>query len=87
MAGHELADKPAAHANLARPFLHWFLLRRARQRAATRRHPASADRDLRRRVRVAWTSWPGRINADWPSPTSRRSDIDDWIAAAVRPVH
>ncbi|WP_326809886.1 hypothetical protein OIE62_38970 [Streptomyces scopuliridis] len=50
---HELADKPHAHANLARPFLHWFLLRRARQRAATRHHPASADRDLRRRVSVA----------------------------------
>jgi hypothetical protein len=50
---HELANKPAAHANLARPFLQWYLLRRARQRAAARRYPASADRDLRRRVSVA----------------------------------
>ncbi|MCC5034216.1 hypothetical protein DMH02_013525 [Streptomyces sp. WAC 00631] len=23
---HELADKPTAHANLARPFPHWFLI-------------------------------------------------------------
>jgi hypothetical protein len=61
---HELTDKPPAHANLARPFLHWFLLRRARQRAAIRRHPASADRDLRRRVASPWTSWPGWTNAN-----------------------
>ena len=30
---HELADRPTAHANLVRPFLNWFQLRRARQRA------------------------------------------------------
>ncbi|MFJ3219983.1 hypothetical protein ACIPLC_29215 [Kitasatospora sp. NPDC086801] len=65
---HELVGKPAAHANVARPFLHWFLLRRARQRAATRHHPASADRDLRPATCDAvsaspWTSWPGQTSA------------------------
>jgi len=80
---HELADKPAAHANLARPFLHWFLLRRARQRAATRRHPASADRDLRRRVSVAleflaWMDQHGLALADLA-----QEHIDDWITGAV----
>ncbi|MFH9090964.1 hypothetical protein [Streptomyces sp. NPDC017673] len=80
---HELANKPAAHANLARPFLHWFLLRRAHQRAAIRRHPASADRDLRRRVRVAldflaWLDQRGLALADLA-----QEHIDDWIAGAT----
>ncbi|MFF8772098.1 hypothetical protein [Kitasatospora sp. NPDC015120] len=80
---HELADKPAAHANLARPFLHGFLLRRARQRAPHRRHPASADRDLRRRVSVvleflAWMDQRGLALADLA-----REHIDDWIAGAT----
>lgn len=50
---YELLGKPAAHATLVRPSLHWFLLHRARRRAAARRYPASADRDIRRRVSVA----------------------------------
>ncbi|WP_073791667.1 hypothetical protein [Streptomyces sp. CB01580] len=80
---HGLADKPAAHANLTRPFLHWFLLRRARQRAAHRRHPASADRGLRRRVSVAldflaWMDQRGLALADLAV-----QHIDDWIAGAT----
>ncbi|MET7854289.1 XRE family transcriptional regulator [Streptomyces avermitilis] len=80
---HELADKPAAHASLARPFLNWFLLRRARQRAAMRRHLASADRDLRRRVSVAldflaWMDQRGLALADLA-----QEHIDDWIAGAT----
>jgi len=79
---HELAGKPATHASLARPFLHWFLLRRARQRADRRRYPASADRDLRRRVSVAleflaWADERGITLADLT-----QEHIDDWIAGA-----
>ncbi|MEU2874602.1 hypothetical protein ABZ769_36390 [Streptomyces olivoreticuli] len=82
---HELADKPAAHAGLARPFLHWFLLRRARQRAATRHHPASADRDLRRRLSVAldflaWMDQRGLTLADLV-----QEHIDDWITGSHQP--
>jgi len=84
---HELADKPAAQANLARPFLHWFLLRRARQRAAVRRHPASADRDLRRRVSVAldflaWLDQRGLALADLS-----QDHIEDWLAEATSQRH
>jgi transposase len=50
---HHLTDTPVAHATLVRPFLHWFLLRRARNRASARRYPVSIGRDLRRRVLVA----------------------------------
>jgi hypothetical protein len=38
---HHLAGKPAGHARLIRPFLHWSLLRRARSRARRRQFPAS----------------------------------------------
>jgi hypothetical protein len=48
-----LADKPAEHARLIRPFAHWFLLRRARRRAATRRQPAVAGVYLRTQIRIA----------------------------------
>ncbi|EGE43793.1 XRE family transcriptional regulator [Streptomyces sp. SID4928] len=80
---HELTDKPDAHAKLARPFLHWFLLRRARQRAAVRHHHASADRDLRRRVSVAldflaWMDQRGLVLADLA-----QEHIDDWITEAT----
>ncbi|WP_051866401.1 hypothetical protein [Streptomyces griseus] len=80
---HELADKPTAQANLARTFLHWFLLRRARQRAATRRYPASADRDLRRRISgalefLAWRDQRGLVLA-----RLTQEHIDEWITGAT----
>lgn len=77
---HELADKPAVHASLARSFLNWFLLRRARQRAAMRRHPASADRDLRRRVSVALDFLAWMDQRGLPLPDLSQEHIDDWIA-------
>jgi hypothetical protein len=80
---HELADKPAAHANLARPFLHWFLLRRARQRAAIRQHPASADRDLRRRVSVALELLAWMDLRDLDLPDLAQDHIADWITGAT----
>ncbi|MCT9077005.1 hypothetical protein [Streptomyces fulvoviolaceus] len=42
-----LADRPAAHGRLIRPFVHWALLRRARRLTTTRRHPAFSHRYLR----------------------------------------
>jgi len=80
---HVLTDKPTVHANLARPFLHWFLLRRARQRAAIRRHPASADRDLRRRVSVAldFLAWQDQRELTLADLT--QDHIDDWMAGAT----
>lgn len=80
---HELADKPTAHANLARPSLNWFLLRRARQRAATRHHPASADRDLRRRVSVALDFLAWIDQRDLALADLAQEHIDDWITGAT----
>jgi hypothetical protein len=80
---HELADKPAAHAALIRPFLHWFLLRRARQRAAIRKHPASADRDLRRRLSVAleFLAWLDEHNLTLADLA--QDHVDEWITGAT----
>ncbi|MEV7380700.1 hypothetical protein [Streptomyces lydicus] len=73
---HELADKPATHASLARPFLQWFLLRRAHQRAAMRRHPASADRQpaapRQRRPGLPGLDGPTRPGPRRPRPEAHR---------------
>jgi hypothetical protein len=47
-----LSGQPAEHAQLIRPFVHWFLLRRARRRAAIRARPADTSY-LRNNVTVA----------------------------------
>ncbi len=76
---HHLADKPIQHANLVHPFLNWFLLRRARNRASARRYPVSTGRDLRRRVLVAlellaWLDEQGTTLKEL-----RQDDIDRWL--------
>jgi hypothetical protein len=48
-----LAHHPPHHARLIRPFVHWFLLKRARRRTAQRKHPAMASTFVRTRTRVA----------------------------------
>jgi hypothetical protein len=78
---HHLAGKPTGHASLVRPFLHWFLLRRARTRAAVRRFPASAGRDLRRRILVALDllAWIDQQNLTLGE--LRQDHIDRWLEA------
>ncbi|OPC76513.1 hypothetical protein B4N89_46710 [Embleya scabrispora] len=50
---HTLDGRPASHAALARPFVHWFLLHRARRRASSRRHTVSSETRIRHEVRSA----------------------------------
>ncbi len=76
---HHLADKRPEHANLVRPFLHWFLLRRARNRAAVRRHPASAGHDLRRRVLVALELLAWIDEQGMALQQLRQDDLDRWL--------
>ena len=75
-----LAGKPAEHARLIRPFAHWFLLRRARRRATTRRQPALAGPYLRTQITIALTllAWLDEHNlslADLDQP-----HLDTWLA-------
>jgi len=76
---HHLADKPPEHANLVRPFLHWFLLRRARNRAAARRQPTSAGRELRRRVLVALELLAWIDEQGMALEQLRQDDLDRWL--------
>jgi ribosomal protein L40E len=76
---HHLAGKPAGHARLIRPFLHWSLLRRARSRARRRQFPASIGRQLRRRVLIAleflaWIDQQGSTLAGLC-----QDDVDRWL--------
>ncbi|MBV8347469.1 MAG: hypothetical protein JOZ49_08035 [Mycolicibacterium sp.] len=76
-----LAPAPAEHARLVRPFTHWFLLRRARRRAAVRRQPALAGSYLRTRITtvLALLSWLDEQNL-----ALRQLDqpiLDSWLAA------
>jgi len=77
---HELTEKPTPHANLVRPFLNWFLLHRARQRAAVRHYAASADRDIRRRVSVALEFLAWIDEHELTLGTVDQDNIDSWIA-------
>jgi hypothetical protein len=76
---HHLADKAVEHDNLVRRFLHWFLLRRARNRARRRAYPTTVRRDLRRRILVAldlltWIDAQGTTLEDF-----RQEDLDRWL--------
>jgi hypothetical protein len=50
---HLLQDKPADHAQLIRPFAHWFVLRRARRSAASRTFSRGSADFARARVLAA----------------------------------
>jgi len=77
---HHLLDKPTEHANLIRPFFHWFLLRRARSRAAARQFPASAGRDLRRRILVALDLLEWLDEHQITLENLRQDDLDRWLS-------
>ncbi|WP_079166094.1 hypothetical protein [Streptomyces oceani] len=76
-----LAGRPAGHVQMVRPYAHWYLLRRARRRAAQRRRPAEPGSFLRTRVLLAleflaWLDEHG-IALD----ELRQEDLDRWLDA------
>ncbi|MFJ8476577.1 hypothetical protein [Kitasatospora sp. NPDC094011] len=78
--GQLLADHPARHATLVRPFVHWFLLKRARRRAAHRGRPAVAGSYVRTRIRVALEllTWLDERQLALGDLTQDR--LDQWLA-------
>lgn len=75
-----LADRPGEHTRVVRRFAHWFLLRRARRRAASRRQPALAGPYLRTQVTIAlnllaWLDQHDLALADLDQPS-----LDAWLA-------
>jgi hypothetical protein len=76
-----LAGKPTQHARLIRPFVHWFLLKRARRRAAHRRHPAMSGTFLRTRVRVALELLTWLDEHDLALATLTQPQLERWLTA------
>lgn len=76
-----LADQRPEHAALIRPFVHWFLLRRARRRAAHRGRPAMAGSYVRTRIRVTFEllTWLDQDELALGDLTQDR--LDQWLAA------
>ena len=77
---HVLHDKPAHHARLVRPFMHWFVLRRARRNAARRTFTRGSADFARTRVLVAldllaWLDHRGQALSDLT-----QADLDRWLA-------
>jgi len=77
-----LAGHPAGHARLIRPFVHWFVLRRARRRAAqSRRRADSAGPYLRTRVQVALELLAWLDQQDTSLGQLTQDQLDRWLAA------
>ena len=76
---HHLASTPAAHASLVRPFLHWHLMRRARNRASARRYPVLAGPDLRSQITVALELLAWTDNQAIILQNLSQDDIDRWL--------
>jgi hypothetical protein len=76
-----LAGQPTQYARLIRPYMHWFLLKRARRRAAHRRHPVRSGSFLRTRVRVALELLTWLDEHDLTLDALTQKDLDRWLAA------
>ena len=76
-----LATQPAQHSLLIRPYVHWFLLKRARRRALRRSHLAQSGKFLRTRVRVALELLTWLDDHDLTLETLTQHHLDRWLAA------
>lgn len=78
---HVLVNRSQQHVRLVRPFVHWSLLRKARQRAIRRRYPAESGRVVRARTRVAleFLEWIEANGLDLRNIS--QDHIDRWLAA------
>ena len=76
-----LTGRPAGHVRLIRPFVHWFLLRRARRRAALLRRADSSSGYLRTHVWVALEllTWLDKQGIDLRQLT--QDQLDRWLVA------
>lgn len=75
-----LADYPPQHARLIRPFVHWFLLKRARRRATERKRPAMAATSVRTRTRVALELLTWLDSHDVTLAELTQDRLDQWLA-------
>ncbi|MFJ2793961.1 hypothetical protein ACIPDW_25250 [Streptomyces sp. NPDC087290] len=78
-----LADQPARHASLIRPFVHWYLLKRARRRAAHRGRPALAGTYVRTRTRLALELLTWLDERQLTLGDLTQDLLDQWLAAGT----
>jgi hypothetical protein len=76
-----LRDHPPEQAHLVRTYVHWTLLRRARQRARTRPFTAGAGNWLRTCIRATlnFVAWLGQQKRTLAIVT--QNAIDQWLTA------
>ncbi|MHB6911250.1 hypothetical protein [Streptomyces sp. DB-54] len=79
----DLLTQHPQHARLLQPYLHWFLLRRARPRAIRPGYTHGSGRLLRRKIRIAleflrWLEDSGLDLAD-----VCQTDVDNWLVAGT----
>jgi hypothetical protein len=75
-----LGDEPEHRARLIRQFAHWFVLRRARRFAASRRYPNEVGKELRKQIRVAleFLTWLNALGLDLPAVN--QTVLDQWLS-------
>lgn len=76
-----LHDHPPEQRHLVRTYVHWTLLRRARQRARTRPFTAGAGNRVRTRIRATlhFLAWLGQRKLTLATVT--QNAIDQWLTA------
>jgi hypothetical protein len=82
-----LATRPAHHARLMRPFVHWFLLPRARRRAGQRKHEAEAGPYLRARTLTALRLIDFLDAHQMTLAELRQPMLDQWLLDGGKPAH
>lgn len=81
----QLESRPAAHARLIRPYVHWHLLHRARRRAQRRGDSSGAAHGQRESIRVAlnFLRWLDEQELDLAVLTQHH--LDGWLAEPTAP--
>ncbi|MFI0155836.1 hypothetical protein [Streptomyces lydicus] len=79
----ELLVEHPQHARLLRPYLHWYLLRRARPRAARPGHTHGSGRAIRRKIRVALEFLQWLEHSSLALLDVRQADVDRWLVAST----
>lgn len=75
-----LADRPAAHARLLRPFVGWTMLHRARRNAAARGFSPQAALKLRGKITAILNLLDWLDNRQLTLATAGQADIDTWVS-------
>ncbi len=80
-ANQLLADAPAGHAAIIKPYTHWYLIRRARNRSRNQPTTKNAAAGLRASVRAALLLLAWLDSHHLTLATLTQPHLEDWLAA------